>query len=150
MNIRINEYNDRLKRKLMMCCTNVRTYKVILSKYQLLSCSVYTPILQNWCVFIKLGAQIQLQALAGPGRGVVPPKGCLLKAHFTTMMLFPDQTRAWNADRNGRGASKLLLNFKNQNHFFGRFCTSTWVCLGGTHHTSDYSTGSQVKHELQP
>lgn len=28
------------------------------------------------------------------GTGVVPPQGCLLKAHFMTMMLFPDQTGA--------------------------------------------------------
>lgn len=48
-------------------------------------------------------------------RGGAPERGVCLRPYFMTMMLFPDQTWTWNADRNGLRASKLLLNFKNRN-----------------------------------
>lgn len=69
----INEYNSGVKGRVMMCCTHVHPYNVILSKYHLLSCSIYTPALQNDVFLSNQGALIQLHALAGPGRGVVPP-----------------------------------------------------------------------------
>lgn len=134
--IGMNEYNSGVKEKVMMCCTRAHLSHIIEIPPVVMQCKhIHTAWLTRFFFFIKPGAHSQLQALAGPGRGVVPLVGCLLKAHFTTMMLFPDQTWAWNADRNGLGASDLLLNFKNPSHFFGRFDP---IVLGGRDHTDDY------------
>lgn len=76
------------------------------------------------------GAHSQPQSLARAWTGVAPPQGCLLKARFTTMMRFPDQTGAWNSDRNRLTANKLLLNSKKIYPFLGQLC-----CCGGRDHT---------------
>lgn len=99
-------------------CTNIKPY-YIYYKYHLLS--VYAH--PDW----RTGAaraHSQPYTLAGAWTGVVPPQGCLLKAHFTTMMVFPDQTGAWNSDSNGLTANKLLFNFKKKikNPFFQQLC----------------------------
>lgn len=90
--IEINEYNRGRLWCAVHTCAHIKLY------YLNTTCchAVCTHPNCRSDVFISNpGAQIQPQALAGPRRGVVPPEGCLLKAHFTTMMLFPDQTWAW-------------------------------------------------------
>uniref|UniRef100_A0A3B5AVL0 Si:dkey-34f9.3 n=1 Tax=Stegastes partitus TaxID=144197 RepID=A0A3B5AVL0_9TELE len=54
--------------------------------------AVYThPDCEKKSVFIKPGAEIQLQGPASPEGGVVPLEGCLLKAHFTTVISSVDE-----------------------------------------------------------
>lgn len=122
----INEYNGGMKEAMIWCA---HIYCNIIEIPPVVTHCIHTHA-PNWCVSIKQSAQIHLEAQAAPKRRLVPPEWCLHEAHFMTMMLFPDQCSSWNADRNGPGANKLLLNFKDQNrNFFGRPFRSTWVCI---------------------